>query len=99
MPSHEIEWREVTVAEYNQWMSVGYEEGKPFPLATWVTAVDGVPLAEVDTKTRLAILPEVHHFLAGLRATWLRLFDLRMKGAGANSSASVEAMTSGSTKT
>ena len=99
MQSHKVEWRELTVKEFDDWLRNGFEEDKPFPYETWLVAVDGVPIAEVDAKTRLAILPEVYDFLGVLHNTWIAYFSRRTSDDGNSSSASMPDTTKSCTET
>lgn len=99
MQSHKIDWRSVTLAEFNDWLTQGLDTDKEFPFETWIISVDDVPMSEVDGKTRLEILPEVYDFLSELQATWIRYSTQRMNGAGSSSSASVVDTTKSSIET
>lgn len=99
MQSHELEWRDVPLDEFNDWIVNGWDMKQPFPFETWVDSVDGMPMAEVDNKTRLKLLPEVYDFLSGVRDSWIKFGIQRSSAAGNNSSTPDSSTTQDSTET
>ena len=68
-PEFDIIWKPPPTQQYVDWLTRGFDHKTTFPYEDWILSVDGVPIEEVDSTTKLKMLPQVYHFLAVMQDT------------------------------